>query len=280
MKKITITSLGFLVACSLTAQTARDARKAAAKTEIFTPAPPVVTPGMVNSNPPSDAIILFNGKNLDEWVLTNHPEKQADWTVANGILTVKKASGNIQTKRTFTNYQLHIEWRIPGSFAKFQGNNTDFYKTREPGDSDVANTGQVRGNSGIFLASTGSGDAGYELQVLDSYQNATYVNGQAGSIYKQNPPLVNACKKPGEWQSYDVIWTAPVFNEDGTVKSPAYVTVFQNGVLIQNHFELQGQTLWIGSPSYKKHGPCPIKLQAHGDPSEPINFRNIWIRNL
>jgi hypothetical protein len=132
----------------------------------------------------------------------------------------------------------------------------------------------------VFLASTGPGDDGYELQVLDSYQNKTYVNGMGGSIYKQSIPLVNPGRKPGEWQSYDVVWTAPEFNADGSLKSPAYVTVFFNGVLVQNHFELKGQTLYIGKPFYKAHATAPIKLQAHGDKSEPMNFRNIWVREL
>ena len=166
---------------------------------------------------------------------------------------------NIETKRTFKNYQLHIEWKIP---------------------ENITGSGQARGNSGVFLASTGSGDAGYELQVLDNYNNKTYVNGQAGSIYKENAPLVNANRKPGEWQSYDVVWTAPIFNDDGSLKTPAYVTVFFNGVLVQNHFELIGQTLYIGKPFYKKYDTAPIKLQAHGDKSEPISFRNIWVREL
>jgi hypothetical protein len=132
----------------------------------------------------------------------------------------------------------------------------------------------------VFLASTGPGDAGYEMQVLDNYNNKTYVNGQAASIYKQYPPLVNVCKKPGEWQTYDVIWTAPRFNEDGSLKSPAKVTAFHNGVLVQNNVELKGPTLYIGTPSYKAHGASPLKLQAHGDPSAPISYRNIWLREL
>ncbi len=138
----------------------------------------------------------------------------------------------------------------------------------------------TRGNSGIFLASTGTGSEGYELQVLDSYKNDTYVNGQAGSIYKQSIPLVNASKKPGEWQTYDIVWTAPVFKDDSTLKTPARVTVIYNGVLVQNNVELTGETVFIGKPFYKKHGKFPIKLQAHGDPSEPISFRNTWVREL
>ena len=229
------------------------------ETEIYTPVPPVVTPGMACGIAPSDAVILFNGKDLSQWVLTKDTDKQADWIVNDGILTVNKPSGNIQTKQSFLDYQLHIEWRIP---------------------KDIAGSGQARGNSGLFLASIGSGDSGYELQILDSYKNATYVNGQAGSIYKQYPPLINANFPPGTWQSYDVVWTAPRFNEDGSLKSAARVTVFFNGILIQNNVELKGVTEYIGRPSYKKHGPSPIKLQAHGDKSEPISFRNIWIRTL
>jgi hypothetical protein len=229
-----------------------------ADTEVWEPVPKVVTPGASTNTAPNDAIVLFDGKSLDQWVSTKD-KSPAAWTVGDGILTVNKPSGNIETKRSFTNYQLHIEWRIP---------------------EGVTGTGQARGNSGVFLASTGTGDAGYELQVLDSYENKTYVNGQAASIYKQGIPLVNASRKPGEWQTYDVVWTAPTFNADGAVKTPAYVTVLHNGVLVQNHFELKGETLYIGKPVYKKYDSAPIKLQAHGDPSPPISFRNIWVREL
>jgi hypothetical protein len=229
-----------------------------ADTEVWEPVPKVVTPGQSANTAPDDAIVLFDGKNLDQWVAVKD-KSPAGWTVADGILTVNKTAGNIETKRSFTNYQLHIEWRIP---------------------EGVTGEGQARGNSGVFLASTGTGDSGYELQVLDSYNNKTYVNGQAASIYKQSIPLVNASRKPGEWQSYDVVWTAPTFNADGSVKTPAYVTAFHNGVLVQNHFEVKGETLYIGKPVYKKYDSAPIKLQAHGDPSPPISFRNIWVREL
>jgi hypothetical protein len=229
-----------------------------ADTEVWSPEPKVVTPGATCGAPPSDAIILFDGKNLDEWVSAKD-KSPAQWTVADGVMTVAKSAGNIETKHSFTNYQLHIEWRIP---------------------ENITGSGQARGNSGVFLASTGPGDAGYELQVLDSYNNKTYVNGQAASIYKQSPPLVNANRKPGEWQTYDVVWTAPSFNADGALKSPASVTVFFNGVLVQNQFELKGETLYIGKPFYKAFSSAPIKLQAHGDKSEPISYRNIWVREL
>jgi len=229
-------------------------------TEVWDPEPKVVTPGAVDSAPPSDAIILFDGKNLDQWVNTRD-KSPANWTVQNGVLTVTKGRGasNIETKRLFRNYQLHIEWRIP---------------------ENVTGTDQARGNSGVMLASTGGGDAGYELQILDSYNNRTYANGQAGSMYKQGIPLVNPARKPGEWQSYEVIWMAPVFDADGAVQSTAYATVFFNGVLVQNHFELKGETLFIGKPFYRKFDSAPIKLQAHPDPSEPVSFRNIWVREL
>jgi hypothetical protein len=238
-------------------QTAKPSPK---DTEVWEPVPPIVTPGTSNSAAPSDAVVLFDGTNLDQWVSTKDKSLPADWPVADGVMTVKKTPGNnIETKRSFKNYQLHLEWRIP------------------PG---ITGADQARGNSGLFLASTGPGDAGYELQILDSYENKTYVNGQAGSIYKQGIPLANAMRKPGEWQTYDVVWTAPTFNADGTVKTPAHVTALHNGVLIQNHFELKGETLYIGKPEYKKYDTAPIKLQAHGDPSPPISFRNIWIREL
>jgi len=229
-----------------------------AVTEVWAPVPAIVTPGSAPSDPPSDAIVLFSGKDLDQWVSVNDG-KAAAWIVNDGLITVDKQKGNIQTRQSFKDYQLHIEWRIP---------------------ANISGSGQLRGNSGVFLASTGNGDAGYELQVLDSYNNSTYVNGQAASIYKQYPPLVNASRKPGEWQSYDVIWTAPRFNGDGTLKSPARVTAFHNGVLVQNNAELKGETRYIGQPSYTAYDRAPIKLQAHGDKSEPLSFRNIWVREL
>jgi hypothetical protein len=186
------------------------------ETKVWTPVPKEVTTGKPYVDPPSDAIVLFDGKNLHQWVSAQNRDQPAVWTIQDNTLQVKK----------------------------------------------------------------GTGDAGYELQVLDSYKNKTYVNGMAGSMYKQLIPLANPAKKPGEWQTYDVVWMAPVFNEDGSVKSPARVTVLFNGVLVENNTELAGPTLYIGKPVYKKHGPSPIKLQAHGDKSEPISFRNIWVREL
>ncbi len=230
-------------------------------TEVRTPVPPVVTPGATVGAPPSDAIVLFDGRSLSEWV-SAQDHTPARWFVRDGVMVVNKAPGvgNIETRRKFRDFQLHIEWRIP---------------------ADITGSSQWRGNSGVFLASTGPGDAGFELQVLDSYRNPTYVNGMAGSLYKQSIPFANAARKPGQWQSYDVVWTAPRFNADGSLKSPAYATVFWNGVLVDNHFELQGQTRYIGKPCYEPYAePAPIKLQAHGDPSQPISFRNIWVREL
>ena len=227
-------------------------------TELWQPVPKVVTPGADCNAPPADAIILFDGTNLDEWVSAKD-KSPAKWIVAGGVLTVNKTAGDIETKRAFRNYQLHLEWRVP---------------------KNIAGSGQARGNSGLFLASPPPGDGGYELQILDSYNNQTYVNGQAGSIYKQGIPLVNPSRKPGEWQIYDVVWTAPIFNADGSLKAPAFVTVFFNGMLVQNHFQLKGETQYIGQPYYKKHEDAPIRLQAHGDPGQPISFRNIWVREL
>lgn len=247
-------------AAPVLAQEAGSTKPKPEDTEVWEPVPKIVTPGATDAEPPSDAIVLFDGKNLDEWVQAND-KSPAKWPVANGAVTVDKTKGvgSIETKRSFKNYQLHIEWKIP---------------------EDITGTGQARGNSGVFLASTGSDDSGYELQVLDSYNNKTYVNGQAGSIYKQGIPLVNPNRKPGEWQTYNVVWMAPTFKADGSLETPAYVTVFFNGVLVQNHFELKGQTLYIGKPFYKQYDRAPIKLQAHGDKSEPISFRNIWVREL
>jgi len=265
MKKLDlITMYGTIIlvvatALALGTQTAGQEAAKPEDTEVWQPEPKVVTPGVDRGTPPSDAIILFDGKSLNEWVSAQDRSASAKWIVANGVVTVNKSAGNIETKRTFKNYQFHMEWRIP---------------------ENITGSGQLRGNSGLFLASTGPRDAGYELQVLDSYNNKTYVNGMAGSIYKQSIPLANSMRKPGEWQVYDVVWTAPIFNADGSLKSPAYVTVFLNGVLVQNHFELKGETRYTGQPVYKKFDSAPIKLQAHGDPSPPISFRNIWVREL
>ena len=218
------------------------------ETEFWEPVPPVVTPG-VGTAAPSDAIILFEGKNFDQWesVNGNGPVK---WELKDGAMTVVKSTGMIQTKQSFGDCQLHIEWRTP---------------------EVVVGESQGRGNSGIFLQSR------YELQVLDNYNNRTYSNGQAGSIYKQAIPLVNACLGPGVWQTYDVIYNAPRFADNGNLISPAYVTVLQNGLLVLNHFMIKGNTEYIGLPKYTKHEDAPLQLQDHGN---PVSYRNIWIRKI
>lgn len=228
-------------------------------TEVWSPEPPVVTPGADCGAPPSDAAVLFDGHDLSAWVSAADHASPPGWQVHGGVVTVVKRAGNIETRRRFRDYQLHLEYRIPAG---------------------ITGSGQARGNSGLFLASTGPGDNGYELQILDSYRNKTYVNGQAGSVYKQYAPLVNACRPPGEWQTYDVVWTAPRFRPDGGLEAPARLIAFQNGVLVQNDVPLQGETRYIGQPFYRAHGAAPIKLQAHGDHSAPISFRNIWVREL
>jgi hypothetical protein len=225
-------------------------------TEVWSPVPKMVTPGKTVCDLPSDAIVLFNGTDLSQWVSTNDTTQPAKWIVQNGLVKVDKAAGDIQTRQKFTDYQLHLEWRVP---------------------ENITGEGQARGNSGIFLAAVA--DGGYELQIVDSYKNNTYVNGQAGSIYKQYIPLANPIRPPGEWQVYDVIWTAPRF-KDSSLVSPGRVTVLFNGVVVQNNVALKGLTEYIGQPHYKAHGPAPTRLQAHGDKSEAISFRNIWIRPL
>jgi len=216
-------------------------------TQVWEPEPPVVTPGVAGA-PPSDGIILFDGSGFSEWVgIDGNAPK---WQVENGIMTVVKKTGKIETKRKFGDCQLHVEWRTP---------------------LVVKGEGQGRGNSGIFLQNR------YEVQVLDSYENRTYSNGQAGSVYKQFMPLVNACRKPGEWQTYDIIYTAPRFNKDDIIITPARITVVQNGILIQNNVELKGNTVNRGMPKYEAHGKAPIMLQDHDN---PVSYRNIWIREL
>lgn len=211
------------------------------KSGIVWPEPPVVTPGDSHLDPPSDAIVLFDGTNLDAF----HDGDK--WEVANGIATVK--GKGIRSKQKFGDCQLHVEFASP---------------------EVVKGKGQGRGNSGIYLMGK------YEIQVLDSFENTTYFDGQCGSIYKQQPPTVNACRGPGIWQTYDIAFTAPRFNEDGTVSTPAYITAFHNGVLIHNHFELAGGTFWKEPPHYEKHeDKLPLYIQNHGN---PVQFRNIWIR--
>jgi hypothetical protein len=244
-------------ACSISTLTiaADDSKKEpwqlAEETEVWEPVPPVVsTP--VNAAP-SDAVVLFDGKDLSKWESVNGGA--AAWTVGKGALTVAAGKGDIRTKESFCDAQLHIEWKTP---------------TKITGADGKLLEGQGRSNSGVFFQER------YEIQVLDSYNNKTYPNGQAGSVYKQTIPLANATRAPGEWQTYDIIFTSPKFDGDKLTK-PGYVTVLHNGVLVQNHVEIQGATAWIGKPVYEAHGCAPLRLQDHGN---PVSFRNIWLRKL
>ncbi|MEH6558121.1 MAG: DUF1080 domain-containing protein [Oceanicoccus sp.] len=217
-------------------------------TEVWEPVPEKISTGEIGSAP-SDAIILFNGSNLDQWK-GKQKDSDAAWKVENGYMEVVRGSGAIQTREKFGDIQLHIEWSSP---------------------TEIVSEGQGRGNSGIFLQQR------YELQVLDSYDNSTYANGQAGAIYKQTIPLVNATVAPGQWNIYDIIYRAPVFNGDGIKVRSAYITVLHNGVLIQNHTEISGTTEYIGLPTNKAHGKDSIELQDHFN---PVRYRNIWVRPL
>jgi hypothetical protein len=219
--------------------------------DVKRPHPPVVTPGAQNSMPPSDAIVLFNGKDLSQWVTyLKGQETTPKWKVENGYAEVVDRTGSINTKEKFGDVQLHIEWASPAV---------------------ISGTSQNRGNSGVLFMGR------YEIQVLDSYENPTYADGQAASIYGQYPPLVNASRKPGEWQTYDIVFEAPRF-ENGKLTRPAYATVFQNGVLVQNHEELIGDTPHAKLGTYKPHAAEEsLQLQNHHC---AVRYRNIWIRRL
>ena len=220
-------------------------------TEIWEPQVEVINPGEKPGDAPSDAIVLFNGENLNQWVSQNDTTQAAPWAIKNGYFEVVPGTGGIQTKMKFGDMQLHIEWSAP---------------------DEVQFSGQGRGNSGLFLQNR------YEIQILDSYENRTYSNGQAGSVYKDAPPLVNAMRSPEKWNTYDVIYTAPRFGDDGKLDSPAKVTVLHNGVVIQHNTTIQGLTLYTGLHDYPEaHGPDVISLQDHGT---NVQFRNIWVRKL
>ena len=207
------------------------------------PEPPVVDPGPPGGVP-ADAVVLFDGKSLDAW------ENGDKWLIQDGYAVVQKS--DVRTKQKFGDLQLHIEFATP---------------------AEVKGRGQGRGNSGVFLMDR------YEVQVLDSFDNKTYFDGQCAALYKQQPPMANVCRKPGEWQTYDILFTAPRMDAAGTVEKPAMVTVMQNGVCVQNHYELTGNTYFDRAASYDKPHPAtaPIRLQNHGN---PIRFRNIWVREL
>jgi hypothetical protein len=205
--------------------------------------PKVIEPGEKCGDPPSDAVILFDGKDLSKWVGGDKWEVRDGYAIGHGH--------DIKTKEAFGDCQFHIEWATP---------------------SKVSGSGQGRGNSGVYLMEK------YEVQILDSYGNKTYFDGQAAGIYKQHPPMVNCCRKPGEWQTYDIVFNAPRFGEGGRLVKPGYVTVLQNGVLVQNHTELLGSTFYEQPPKYEPHPPKGrISLQYHHN---AVRFRNIWVREI
>jgi hypothetical protein len=219
------------------------------------PLPPVITPATPSTaeqpgRAPSDAVVLFDGKDTSAWVaMDGSPTK---WVVRDGALECVPGSGYVRSLQSFGDCQLHVEWAAP---VAVQGNS------------------QGRGNSGVFF-----GAGRYEVQVLDSYNNKTYADGSAGSIYGQYPTLVNASLPPGQWQTYDIVWTAPRFDDEGKLLAKARLTVFHNGVLVQNHVELTGPTGWIGRVPYKAHPErLPIAFQDHGN---PVRYRNVWVREL
>lgn len=238
---------------------------AADNREVWEPVPPVVNTVTVTDDlagaVPADAIVLYDGTDLDAWH-TAEGEQAANWEISEGVATVRRGLGTIKTRAAFGDIQLHVEWRP---------------------DAVIEGSSQSRGNSGIFLQSQ------YEVQILDSWDNPTYVNGQAGAVYLQHAPLVNAARPPGQWQSYDIIFKAPRFGADGSLVAPAYVTVLHNGVLVQNHAEIQGAT-YTPTPVYSvrcmpygqsREQDCsakmPLTLQDHG---QVVSYRNIWVREL
>lgn len=252
--KISITSCVLSISLALTAFTGFTQDKKTdlppEATEFYEPVPPKIEAGESTATPPSDAKILFDGSDLSAFV-NEKDGSEPTWNIDEDVLTVNPGTGGIKTKENFGDIQLHLEWRSP---------------------SEIQGDGQGRGNSGVIIMEK------YEVQILDSYENETYTNGQAASLYKQSPPLVNATKAPGEWNTYDIIFTAPRFNEHGMLLSPAKITVLHNGVLVQNNYTLRGPTEYIGIPNYTKHEEkLPIHLQDHGN---PVSFRNIWVREL
>ena len=222
------------------------------ETEFYKPVPPVVNPYDPIKKAPSDAIVLFGGDNLDNWI-SSRDSTAAKWIVNNdGSMTVNNKTGDIQTVQNFGSIQLHLEWKSP---------------------AEVQGKGQSRGNSGVFLNGL------YEVQVLDNNDNDTYVNGQVGSIYKQHVPLAMASVPTGEWNTYDIIYHAPEFNDEGDKIKSGTITVLHNGILVQDNVEIKGTTPYIGWPKNPAHGKGPLKLQDHGDNSR-VSYRNIWVREL
>lgn len=246
MKKYYLLFAFVFSACTVVAQEIKPEA-----TEDWSTRPPLVTPGK-NAQPPSDAVVLFAGeKDLDKW---EHLDSSAvKWTVREGVLTVTPKSKDIRTRQALGNIQLHIEWKTP-----------------DPREDH----GNSRGNSGVLFMGL------YELQIYESYQylHKIYYNGQAGSIYKQYAPLVNASLPPQTWQTFDAVFEAPVFNADSSLKTPAYITVFHNGVLIQYHVAIKGPMIYAGYPEYRYHeSKLPLVLQEH---NSRVSFRNIWVREF
>jgi len=261
MKKILVLAVVWLVVLGITvALTSGDSPQSTARKaelekwaihDMDRPLPPVVDPGAAGPPvaAPADAIVLFDGKDLIQW--EDGKGEPARWKVGGGYMEVAAKTGSIRTKKGFGDCQLHLEWATPGA---------------------VAGEGQERGNSGVFLMET------YEVQVLDSYNNRTYADGQAAAIYGQYSPLVNACRKPGEWQTYDIVFHRPRFGADGKLVEPARLTVFHNGVLVHDNCELTGPTSHKARPPYKAQADkLPLSLQDHGN---PVRYRNIWLREL
>ena len=252
-----ITQFAALAVSAVTAATAlplyaaeKEPWQQAQETEVWEPVPAKVS--VDEAGVPSDATVLFDGSDLSAWESADD-SSAAPWKISGDVLVAEPKTGDIRTRQEFCDVQLHIEWQPPAE------------KDMEGPE------GQGRGNSGVFFQER------YEVQVLDSFGGKTYSNGQAASVYKQHIPLVNATKPLDEWNVYDIIYKAPRFASDGEVETPAYITVLHNGVLVQNHVEVQGPTGWIGHPPYEAHGCAPLRLQDHGNPSK---FRNIWVREL
>ncbi|MEN6311397.1 MAG: DUF1080 domain-containing protein [Acidobacteriota bacterium] len=244
----TLAPLAFFLAAALPAAAAQDQWQIH---DLSRPMAPVVDPGPAGppAPAPADAVVLFDGRDLSGW--TDAKGQPARWKVENGYMEVVPKTGSIRTVRGFGDCQLHVEWMAP---------------------SPAKGEGQDRGNSGVFLMDL------YEVQVLDCYGNKTYADGQTAAIYGQYPPLVNACRPPGEWQTYDIVFHRPRFDKDGQVVTPARMTVFHNGLLVHECAQLTGPTAHHAQPPYKMHADkLPVSLQDH---SHPVRFRNIWIRNL
>jgi hypothetical protein len=269
MKKLILGTTALLIACAASA--ADEKKKDPMANNPFLPdgyrvhdssrpLPPVVTPGKTAADAPSDAVVLFDGTDLSEWVGTvstnkkkkYNPKGEALWKVENGYMEVN-GTGGLRSKKEFGDCQIHLEWAAPNAPA------------------DLKKTSQGRGNSGVFIMGK------YEIQVLDCYENTSYADGMTAAVYGQHPALANACRPAGEWQTYDIIFTAPRFEGDKLV-SPARVTVFHNGVVVQNNTEILGLSTHKKLPQYRPHGDKgPIYLQDHNN---PIRYRNIWVREL